>query len=57
VSLGGVGSSMRLVVSAVRHVGWWIDWHTRVKASAASRALEGTEDDSAEPSPAKVNAA
>jgi hypothetical protein len=30
-----------LVTKAVRHAGWWLDWHTRVRAGDACRPAEG----------------
>jgi hypothetical protein len=27
------------IVSAIRHLGWWLDWHTRVRPSDASRSI------------------
>jgi hypothetical protein len=42
--LSGMGPSMpkRIVsglASAVRHAGWWLDWHTRPQPGAGTREL------------------
>jgi hypothetical protein len=29
-----------MTASALRHLGWWLDWHARAKPSAASRGIE-----------------
>jgi hypothetical protein len=30
----------RGVVSAIRHVGWWLDWHTRARPMDACRQID-----------------
>jgi hypothetical protein len=29
------------IVSAIRHLGWWLDWHTRARPSDACRGIDG----------------
>jgi hypothetical protein len=36
----GLVAGFSATSSAIRHVGWWIDWHTRARPTAACRALE-----------------
>jgi hypothetical protein len=45
VGRGGLGKGIAavetgayLTASAVRHAGWWVEWHMRVRPSAACRA-------------------
>jgi hypothetical protein len=34
-------SAPRGLVSAIRHIGWWLDWHTRAKPMDGCRELDG----------------
>ena len=34
-------SAPRGLVSAIRHLGWWLDWHTRAKPMDGCRELDG----------------
>jgi hypothetical protein len=35
----GIATAFGLTVSAVRHAGWWLEWHTRMAPRAGSRDL------------------
>ena len=35
-----LGSTLSVTTSAIRHLGWWIDWHARARPSDGSRGLD-----------------
>jgi hypothetical protein len=39
IGLAGVEATLALATSAVRHAGWWLSWHARVRPSGGCRAL------------------
>jgi hypothetical protein len=36
----GLAAGFSATSSAIRHLGWWIDWHTRARPTAASKAVD-----------------
>jgi hypothetical protein len=41
----GVVAGFAVTASALRHVGWWLDWHTRARPSGAGKSLEDVSAD------------
>ena len=39
---GTLGSTFGATSSAIRHLGWWLDWHTRATPCDGSRGLDQT---------------
>jgi hypothetical protein len=35
-----LGGTVAATASAIRHVGWWLDWHARARATDACRSFE-----------------
>jgi hypothetical protein len=35
----GLRAGPALVLSAIRHLGWWLEWHTRAAATDAARPV------------------
>jgi hypothetical protein len=41
--MGIVKAAFALTASAVRHAGWWIEWHARIGPQSGSRELAEVE--------------
>jgi hypothetical protein len=39
----GLGAAAALAASAVRHAGWWVEWHARIGPQAGCRKLADVE--------------
>ena len=35
-----IGSTIGATASAIRHLGWWLDWHARAKPTDGCRGIE-----------------
>jgi len=37
---GTIGSTLGATASAIRHLGWWLDWHARAKPTGGCRGVD-----------------
>ncbi len=42
-AISNIESAAALTASAVRHAGWWLEWHARIGPAAGSRELAEVE--------------
>jgi hypothetical protein len=43
LAMGILKSALSLTASAVRHAGWWVEWHARLGPEAGSREATDAE--------------
>jgi hypothetical protein len=43
IGLVGLEAAAAVTASAVRHAGWWLEWHTRIGPASGSRELADVE--------------
>jgi hypothetical protein len=41
--LAGIEAAAALTASALRHAGWWLEWHARIGPASGSRELADVE--------------
>jgi hypothetical protein len=43
IGLAGIEAAAAVTASAVRHTGWWLEWHARIAPASGSRELAEVE--------------